>query len=556
MRIFRTEIWSYAVLLIVLFCIASVAVWYTLTFIEEHVASAEFRTITAAMWSLTMGFMLIAGSFGLWAIQFAGEKEGRRRIGRLIDAMDYLRDGIIVTDRKGRISGSNPAARSMCSSDLDKKESILAVLPCLDQRDSDNLLLSESPSEVEKDIILPEGKRTWRVRSQPTEDMVLLMLSDVSKTNDQRLRSRQAARLQLIGEIARGVAHDFNNLLCGISGYASIISRSQQEGTEANDCARAINRSVERGIAMAGHLLTLSQEGVGGRFTDKVSDHIEAAAAVIRDSLPEGWKLETRTHGRIPTVALTGTQVEQLVTNLGFLAADAVNAPSVLRIEAGGAEMPGILRTDSVLAGVIVVGVVPDGFSLNDFKPTNEQRPEYGVIESVLKSMLQESGGNLETVVDGRGHTLFRVALPLGNMLSGISRKDELPEELKAYVGQWKVVLATPKKAFISLERSMDQLHMEYITCDSIAAMLAAIERTEGIDAIVVDSRILTNEGKGVLRAVLKLSPSSAVTVLCEDPTVMPEDLAPDVVFLEYDATPDAVIGSMIEAKSLASKRR
>lgn len=556
MRIFRTEVWSYAVLLIILFCIASVAVWYTLQFIEEHVSPAEFSPIAAALWSLTMGFMLIAGSFGLWAIKFAGEAEGRRRVGRLVDTMDYLSDGLIVADEKGRISGSNPAARAMSGHELNEKERLAAVFPCLDESDVSLLLRSDMPNEVEREVSLQDGLKTWRFRSQPAEGVVMLLISDVTRNNIQRLRSRHAARLQLIGEIAKGVAHDFNNLLCGISGYASLLTRIDPGSRDAGDCVKAITQSVERGIAMAGHLLTLSQDGSVGRFTEMVSDHIESAGAMLRDSLSDGWRVETRAHGNIPPVALTGAQVEQIVTNLGFLCADQADKPSVLRIEAGGGDQPGILKAENMLAGVLIVGVVPPGVSLNNFRNEGAQGVEYGVIESVLKSMLQESGGNLQVLVDDGGNRMFRVSLPMGNFTANLHKGGELPEELKAYLSGWTVLFASVRKEYANVYERMQELDLSVTRCDSIAALLAAIENAETIDAMVIDGRILGAECKGILRAVLKLRPHSAIIVLSENPNAMPRELSTDVLFLDSADSPDSVVAAMIEAKTLASHRK
>ena len=81
MRFFHRETWGYAVLLIVLFAIAAVAVSQILVYLEYH-TTADFKVVTSVMIALTLGFMLIAGAFGIWAIQFAGAAESRRRIGR------------------------------------------------------------------------------------------------------------------------------------------------------------------------------------------------------------------------------------------------------------------------------------------------------------------------------------------------------------------------------------------------------------------------------------------------------------------------------------------
>ena len=91
------EIWGYAVLLIILFSIAALAVWQTISFFQ----SPDDLTFPVVMWSLTMGFMLIAGAYGLWAMKFSAQAESRRRIGRFVDAMDYFPDGLIVLDKNG-----------------------------------------------------------------------------------------------------------------------------------------------------------------------------------------------------------------------------------------------------------------------------------------------------------------------------------------------------------------------------------------------------------------------------------------------------------------------
>ena len=61
MRLFPREAWNYAFLLILLFGIASLAVWQALTYFQTRIPHEEFLVVTAVLWSLTLGFMLIAG---------------------------------------------------------------------------------------------------------------------------------------------------------------------------------------------------------------------------------------------------------------------------------------------------------------------------------------------------------------------------------------------------------------------------------------------------------------------------------------------------------------
>ena len=102
---------SYAVLLIVLFAISAIAVQQVIAYLESSISISAYRVAVISIWTLTLGFMLIAGAFGLWAIQFSAESESRRRIGQLVETIDYMSDGLVALDHRGRITAMNPTAR-------------------------------------------------------------------------------------------------------------------------------------------------------------------------------------------------------------------------------------------------------------------------------------------------------------------------------------------------------------------------------------------------------------------------------------------------------------
>jgi len=326
MRHISRETLGYAVLLVILFAIATLAVWSTLSYLRDNIAHDEFRVAAVLVWSLTLGFMLIAGAFGLWAIQFAAEAEGRRRVGRFVDAMDYLQDGLLAVDSKGNVTGANPAARALAHADAVKDKTLREVFDCLSEEDTAMLLTPAEPQEVERRSAQGEMARVLRFRSQPSEGLSLILLSDVTSMNARRQHSRQVARLQLIGQIARGVAHDFNNLLCAISGHASLLSRMPPGSPELAGSVRAIAQSVEKGSSLAGHLLQLSRTEGMGAASRSVRESVQAAAESLRNSLSIDWRVEFQV-GDMPALALSGAQVEQIVLNLGLLVADASSQP-------------------------------------------------------------------------------------------------------------------------------------------------------------------------------------------------------------------------------------
>ncbi|MDA0991003.1 MAG: hypothetical protein O3A51_09655, partial [Verrucomicrobia bacterium] len=119
MKLITREATGYAVLLVILFAIASIAVWQTLSYLAGHLSGGDYAVTATLICVITFGFMLIAGAFGLWAVQFAAESESRRRIGRFVDAMDYLQDGLLAINEKAIVTGSNPAARDLAGIDFE-----------------------------------------------------------------------------------------------------------------------------------------------------------------------------------------------------------------------------------------------------------------------------------------------------------------------------------------------------------------------------------------------------------------------------------------------------
>jgi len=107
--------WRYAILIIILFAIVAVASMTIISYLQDQIAEQTavetIKQLSIAIWALTMGCMFLAGALGLWAIRSTAEIEGRRRIGRFVDTMDYLSDGLMAIDGKGHVRGSNPAAR-------------------------------------------------------------------------------------------------------------------------------------------------------------------------------------------------------------------------------------------------------------------------------------------------------------------------------------------------------------------------------------------------------------------------------------------------------------
>lgn len=557
-------VWNYAILLIILIMIASVAAWQAISYIDSQIPleNAHSGAAAALIWCLTLGFMFLTGAFGLWAIHFSAEAESRRRIGRLVDAMDYIRDGLLVVDNKGQVTGSNPAIRDLVQNHVRDDDSLRNVFQCLSEEDAKHLFQASEPVEIESKVMTDGHERVLRFRSQPGEGLALIFISDVTAMNAKRAQSRHLARLQLIGQIARGVAHDFTNVLSVISGHASLLPHLKADSPEMKLSIQTINRSAENGSLLASHLLELTHPTrLIGHPTNSIGEHIASAADLLRYSLSSEWKVLTESEDTYPTIPLSGMQVEQIVLNLGLQLADIVKHPSTLRIKAAkpGYSTDILLQVPKKYTAVILIDT-----GATESRPTDSHAlpetytKEAGVIQSVVQSLLEEIGGSLDCLTRPDGLPIYRICLPSCNF-SVISKMDKEIEgagpEIAEYVHNWSILTAGPATERGDLDHLLKRLNIRHQHFTDVVDVLAQIEKQSSLDAMILDKYVLRQECTGLLKAILKLCPGAATVVLCDNPEEEPEALTRDIVFLPMQTTSSRVILALLEAKAMAAKR-
>jgi DNA-binding NtrC family response regulator len=131
----------------------------------------------------------------------------------------------------------------------------------------------------------------------------------------------------------------------------------------------------------------------------------------------------------------------------------------------------------------------------------------------------------------------------------------DVPEELKAYMADWAVLLAVPAREHGELDRFLAEAGMQMFRVDNIMDALGRIEEAPRLDAMILDSRLLSFQARALLKAILKLRPDAGVVVLSDDPDTDAQGLETDVVFESPAVKPGRVAVALMEAKSLAAKR-
>ena len=559
MKSILKEAWSYAILLIILFVIAALAVSETIDFIKNLVSPEDYRVITTLVWTTTLGFMFIAGAFGLWAIQLSAESEGQRRISRFVDAMDYITDSLLIVDRKGKITGSNPKAKEMTGAELSSTEYLRDIFPCISEEEALSLAKSNKPEEMEKQMTLEDSTRLLRFRSMPTEGLALIMISDITDMEAKRRQKKYDARLQLIGQLAKAVANDFNNLLCGISTHAAVLSRLIPETDKSFPSISAISNNADKGIALSHKLLQMTQPAATSNLhSNNAPEHVKLAVRNLESSLAEGWHISCDLHDQPRTVSLAGDQIEQIVLNAGLLAADELKNPGYLKIEtANPEEGTFLLDVDSNFSTLIIVSASKNNKSIinipsGDLKKSEQ---ENGILHSFISSILEEADGFFDKFVSCDGTLIYRLALP-ATWISYEKKDDEtVSDELRSYVSEWKMLLAHNDNEPEQASRVMTNSGADVKITKDIASALAYVESAEKLDVMIFDKYLLGQEARGLLKAIIKLRPSAGLVVLCDNPESEPDELQAEIIFLTSNSSEGRILRAVMESKSLAAKR-
>ena len=558
MELLRKEAWQYAILLILLLAIAALAVHTTIAYLQEQVPDNVRSAMTLAVWALTLGFMLIAGAFGLWAIQFSTRSQAQRSVSRFAEELHFIRDGLVTLDRRGRVTGANPSARSLSATETTSKPPLRDAFPVLSENDVQDLLNPNEPAEVQRDMTANGESRLFRFRSQPSHELHLVLISDITAINRQQLRTRRIARLQLIGQIATGAANDLNTLLCSIEGHASLLEHLAADIPDFKASLTEITHETRQGIALAGHLMEFGRLATDGTPTEQPSYNVALAAESLRATLPEGWDVQTTLTDDLPPVPLTAMQLEQTVLNLGLLAADSLSKPGRVWITAARPGASHMLNVDPDFAAVILISVLdPDVTEELTETPTlDHDSDEAGALQSILNSMIGSAGGKLERLSSARGWTIYRIALPHAVLSSDTEIDADLPAALQSYMSNWRVLIARQTRDHVHLARHLEKMDVHVEQADEIVTALARVEEAKQLDVMIFDARLFGDQAAGLLRAIVKLRPTAGIVVLTTETRPFEGSLAGDVICESSDASANRILRAMITARSLGMRRK
>ncbi len=274
----------------------------------------------------------------------AAEKE------RLSVTLHSIGDGVIATDKKGRIVSINHVGEALTGW-LEMEAIGRPLIDVFKTIREDNREKRSSPVErildsvtfyglVDNAILISKNGRERIIADSgaPIRDKndnvigVVLVFRDITERRRLQGFASRAQRLETAGRVAGQVSHDFNNLLGPLMAYPSLIREELPRDHPALDLIDQIEKAAQQLADINQQLLTLGRRGYYTQETLNLNVTVEQVIRQFSD-VPRGISIETELSGTLFNIRGGPSQIYRVVSNLVLNAFDAMDDRGVLRIK-------------------------------------------------------------------------------------------------------------------------------------------------------------------------------------------------------------------------------
>jgi PAS domain S-box-containing protein len=254
----------------------------------------RFLPILAVCCGVGLSFTL----FLLAVVEARGRDALQREKEHLAVTLRSIADGVIATDRDGKIVLFNNAAESITgwSHDAAVDRSIQEIFTIIDERTrqplkttAEQILTDESSAtEASRTVVLLARDGVERIIAKsaaPIRDAkgrlvgVALVFCDITEKRQFESELLKSSKLESVGVLAGGIAHDFNNILSIVMGNVSLCKLMSEPKSEVHDRLTNAEKGCQRARELTQQLLTFSKGGAPIRKSASVEEIIHESTA-------------------------------------------------------------------------------------------------------------------------------------------------------------------------------------------------------------------------------------------------------------------------------------
>ncbi len=353
------------------------------------------------------------------------------------------------------------------------------------------------------------SQRVFRLTAAPLGDLagrgsIVALVEDVTEQRALEAQLIHSDKMATIGHLVSGVAHELNNPLTSIAGLTELLLERGPLPDFPREHLRVIQDQAERAGRIVQNLLTFVRKGTPDKANVDLNDVIARTSLLIAYEM-KLRAIELRSELATEPLTVVGDRYElqQVLLNLVTNAVQAVAslAPSRSRVITIATLRDGdhaILRVDDSGNGVPSEHVP---YLFTPFFTTKEPGQGTGLGLSLSYGIVESHGGRLSYEPAPGGGARFVLALPC--VAPGDTAEMPATQARRILVVDDDLAVHRVVSALFAADG-----HAVDTARSGDAAMGLAVERT--YDLVLVDTRIVTAEGRGFTEALLAARPGWA----------------------------------------------
>lgn len=353
----------------------------------------------------------------------------------LVEGSPY---GIFRSTAEGRFLVANPALVRMLGyeSEAELLRANLAKDVYVDPAERQRIIEQHSKTELilDRDLVWKrkDGRRinvkaNGRVIRDETGGVECfeVIVEDVTERKKLEEQTRQAQKMEAIGQFAEGIAHDFNNLLQVILGQSQLVSKQIDPHSGGGVRLQHVVEAAERAQWLTAQLMIFARRGELELQAIDLNGALKELRELLERLIGEDIVLVTELSPTLGRVRSDCGLIQQVIMNLAANARDAMPGGGTLTIatenveisETSAAEHCGVPAGRYVMLRVADSGTGMDAATqarlFEPFFTTKEPSKGTGLGLAVVRSIVAQSGGHVTVQSElSRGST-FTVFLPV-----------------------------------------------------------------------------------------------------------------------------------------------
>ncbi|MDC7224562.1 MAG: response regulator [Spirochaetales bacterium] len=192
--------------------------------------------------------------------------------------LDSIGDGVVMTDREGRLLAMNPTAEGISgwTEEESRGKDIGEIFPLAGDGPKENLEHTvqriinsgEKISFTPQSLLISRSGKMIRISESgapvySAERKIIgavIVIKEISEEYELQRKLQQNRKMEALGQMAGGIAHDFNNLLAGIVGASDLIALAAKDDENISGLNSLVLETAQRAGSLIKKLLTFARE--------------------------------------------------------------------------------------------------------------------------------------------------------------------------------------------------------------------------------------------------------------------------------------------------------